>query len=305
MRHACYPGRAAFLQFSSSSAAYPKYNVLQALGVPLSDRFPRQLANWSHYCGNERCRTHSMLLLRPRKTPEANRLSILLGCMLLLVLQAATPQARAVTLSAAVKFLGRHLAPLRSNPFLQSSARPCRIGVANCFIPGKATLEATPVSTFEPRTVAGNEYRIVFLELRTLHRGPLAHHWLETETSAGKVTVGYGPATLPFIDAGQVSLQDEWGNIERISGMYPVPPLGLPPLNYRYARSPGEGRPIGKPIALTMPQAESLVQHIRRKKFVGPYIPIFHDCRTFVCATRSAAQGRSSLPCYLLFKGYW
>jgi hypothetical protein len=236
---------------------------------------------------------------------RADKKSFLLSCLLIFASCSLPVPARAATLSGAVKFLGRHLAPLRSNPFLQSSARPCRIGVANCFTPGKATLKAQSVSRFEPRTGADNEYRMVFLELRTLHRGPLAHHWLETETSAGKVTIGYGPATLPFIDAGQVSLQDQWGNIERISGMYPVPPLGLPPLNYRYARSPGEGRLIGEPIALTMAQAESLVQHIRRKKFVGPYIPIFHDCRTFVCATRSAAQGRSSLPCYLLFKGYW
>ena len=246
-----------------------------------------------------------MLLLRRQKTPEANRLPILLGCVILLTLLTAAPQARAITFSEAVKFFEHHLAPLRSNPFLQSSARPCRIGVANCFVPARASPKTKPISRLEPRPSAGDQTRVVFLELRTLHRGPLAHHWLETETSAGKVTIGYGPATLPFIDAGQVSLQDQWGNIERISGMYPVPPLGLPPLNYRYARSPGEGRLIGKPIALTMAQAESLVQHIRRKKFVGPYIPIFHDCHTFVCATRSAAQGRSSLPCYLLFKGYW
>ena len=250
-------------------------------------------------------RTRSTLLPRRRKTPEANRLTILLACVLLLILQSAAPQARAVTFSEAVKFLEHHMAPLRSNAFLQSSARPCRIGVANCFEPAHTAPKAKPVSRLEPRPSAGDQTRVVFLELRTLHRGPFAHHWLETETSAGKVTIGYGPATLPFIDAGQVSLQDTWGNIERISGMYPVPPLGLPPLNYRYARSPGEGRLIGKPIALTMAQAESLVQHLRHQKFVGPYIPIFHDCRTFVCATRSAAQGRSSLPCYLFFKGYW
>ncbi len=247
----------------------------------------------------------STLLRRRRKTSPANRLTILLSCVLLLILLTAAPHASAVTFSQAVKFLEHHMAPLRSNAFLQSSARPCRIGVANCFAPAHTAPKAKPVSRLEPRPTAGDQTRIVFLELRTLHRGPFAHHWLETETSAGKVTIGYGPATLPFIDAGQVSLQDTWGNIERISGMYPVPPLGLPPLNYRYARSPGEGRLIGKPIALTIAQAESLVQHVRHQKFVGPYIPIFHDCRTFVCATRSAAQGRSSLPCYLFFKGYW
>jgi hypothetical protein len=40
-------------------------------------------------------------------------------------------------------------------------------------------------------------------------------------------------------------------------------------------------------------------------KFIFPYIPIFHDCRTFVCAVQSSVRGKSTLPCYLLFKGYW
>ncbi len=250
-------------------------------------------------------RTRTVLPLRRREPPRAKTRLILLRCALMLVLLAASPQARALTFLGAVKFVEHHLAPLRSNPLLQSSAHPCHIGVVNCFIAAPTLPKAKPVYGFAPQTSPADQTHIVFLELRTLHRGPLAHHWLETETSAGKVTIGYGPATLPFIDAGQVSLQDEWGNIERISGMYPVPPLGLPPLNYRYARRPGEGRLIGKPIALTTAQAEALVQHIRHQKFVVPYIPIFHDCHTFVCTTRATAEGRPSLPCYLLFKGYW
>ena len=143
------------------------------------------------------------------------------------------------------------------------------------------------------------------LELRALHRGPLAHHWLEVESSRGKVTLGFGPATLPFIDAGQISLQDRYGNIERISGMYPLPMLGLPPLNHRYAKAPGAGHPIGTPIQLTVAEADTLVQKVRDHKFIGPYVPIFHDCRTFACSVQAAARGRSSLPCYVLFKGYW
>jgi hypothetical protein len=222
------------------------------------------------------------------------------------LLLCAVPVPAAVgTFTGAIKFLGHHLAPLRSNPFLQSSARPCRIGVSNCLLPANTTLEPKSVSMFESSAGGDGSTRVVLLELRTAHRGPLAHHWLETETSAGRVTIGFGPATLPFIDAGQVALQDEMGNVERISGMHPVPPLGLPPLNYRYARPPGDGHVIGKPIVLTVAQSEAFVRHIRQKKFVGPYIPIFHDCRTFVCAARSAAQGKSSLPCYLFFKGYW
>lgn len=214
-------------------------------------------------------------------------------------------QARAASLSGTIKFFKRHLAPLRSNPFLQSSARPCQIGVASCFVASDTSPAVKPVSTFEQRAEGDDPSRIVLLELRATHQIPFFHYWLETETSAGKVTIGFGPATLPFIDAGQVSLQDQWGNIERLSGVHPVPPLALPPLNYRYARTPGEGHVIGKPITLTMAQSDALVQRLRQRKTVGPYIPLFHDCRTFVCATRAAAQGQSSLPCYLLFKGYW
>jgi len=147
--------------------------------------------------------------------------------------------------------------------------------------------------------------RVVSLELRADHGGPFSHHWLEVESSAGKVTIGYGPATLPFIDAGQISLHDSFGNIERISGMSPVPVLGLPPLSYLDARAPGEGHSIGKPIPMTISQADTLVRKVRRSKFIGPYVPIFHDCRTYACTVQATAKGRSTLPCYLLFKGYW
>ena len=133
----------------------------------------------------------------------------------------------------------------------------------------------------------------------------MSHHWLELESSHGQVTIGFGPATLPFIDAGQISLQDSYGNIERFSGMHPLPVLGLPPLSYRYAKAPGAGRAIGKPISMTIAQADDLIQKERHRKFVGPYIPLFHDCRTFACTVQAHAKGRSSMPCYLLFKGYW
>jgi len=202
-----------------------------------------------------------------------------------------------------VILLHRLVSPFRSNPFLESRATPCNLGFANCFLPD-ASLEPTRTSEPEP-AVGEDRSRVVSLELRALHRGPFAHHWLEVESSRGKVTLGFGPATLPFIDAGQISLQDRYGNIERISGMYPLPMLGLPPLNYRYAKPPGAGHPIGQPIQLTVAEADTLVQKVREHEFIGPYVPIFHDCRSFACSVQAAAQGRSSLPCYLLFKGYW
>ena len=42
-----------------------------------------------------------------------------------------------------------------------------------------------------------------------------------------------------------------------------------------------------------------------RRKLIFPYIPIFHDCHTFVCTVKATADGKSTIPCYLLFKGYW
>lgn len=223
---------------------------------------------------------------------------------IILAVLVVSGQALAASPASMWRFLQHHLAPLRSNTFRQASARPCDIGIASCFAPVKQT-QNNQLSYAEKSTEPADEDRLVFLELRTAHRGPFVHHWIETETSNGRVTVGYGPATLPFIDAGQISLQDSWGNVERISGMHPLPPLGLPPVNYRYARAPGDGHVIGKPVVLTLAQSNALVAQIRQRKFVVPYIPMFHDCRTFVCTTQAKARNRSTLPCYFLFKGWW
>jgi hypothetical protein len=201
-----------------------------------------------------------------------------------------------------VKILQRLLVPFRSNPFSQSSVSPCGPGFAACFSSASA-VPSRKQSEF--RFAPEDSYRPVILELRTDHRGPMAHHWLELESAEGRMTIGFGPATLPFIDSGQVSLQDRYGNTKWISGMHPLPWLALPPIKYDYARNPGEGRIIGKPILLTTAQSEALTRKLQHLKFVGPYIPIFHDCRTFTCAVVASAQGHSTLPCYLLFKGYW
>jgi hypothetical protein len=195
------------------------------------------------------------------------------------------------------KLLHRLIAPFRSNAFLQDRATPCGLGFADCLLPSQPK-PASPAGIDDPT-------RVVFLQLRGSYCGPFAHHWLEVESSRGTMTLGFGPATVPFIDAGQVSLQDSYGNVERISGMHPLLVLSLPPLNYRYAKAPGSGHAIGNPIPLTVTQADTLIQKIRSRKFIGPYIPIFHDCRSFVCSVQAAAQGSSSLPCYALFKGYW
>jgi len=202
------------------------------------------------------------------------------------------------------KFLQRLAAPFRSNPLLQKRSAPCNLGFANCILPGASQSTNGFSEPLRDRDIE-DPSRVVALHLRALHGGPFTHHWVEVETSQGKVTLGFGPATLPFIDAGQISLQDNHGNVERISGMHPLPILGLPPLNYRYAKAPGAGHPIGKPISLTIAHADVLVEKIRHPRFIVPYVPIFHDCRTFACVVQARAEGRSSLPCYLLFKGYW
>jgi len=163
----------------------------------------------------------------------------------------------------------------------------------------------TSRSEFEFKLAAEDSNRPILLELRTDHGGPFAHHWLELEGEEGGITIGFGPATLPFIDSGQVSLEDSYGNLKWISGMHPLPLLALPPIKNHYAGSPGQGRILGEPIPLTMAQSEALIQKLQRMKFVGPYVPLFHDCRTFACAALASARGRSSLPCYLLFKGHW
>ena len=135
--------------------------------------------------------------------------------------------------------------------------------------------------------------------VRTLHGGPFAHHWIELESSRGPVTVGFGPATLPFIDAGQISIWYAHGKVERRGA------IRLISTGFNYAKPPGTGHPIGEPIHLTIAQADALIEKERHRKFIFPYIPIFHDCRTFVCAVQSSVRGKSTLPCYLLFKGYW
>jgi hypothetical protein len=174
--------------------------------------------------------------------------------------------------------------------------------LAACF----SSASTAPSRTeFEFKLAAEDSGRPVMLQLRADHGGTLGHQWLELESRGGGMTIGFGPATLPFIDSGEVSLQDRYGNIKWISGMHPLPWLALPPVKYHYARSPGEGHAVGKPIPLTGAQAEALIRKLQHLKFVGPYIPIFHDCHTFTCAVQASAQGHSTLPCYLLFKGQW
>lgn len=183
-------------------------------------------------------------------------------------------------------------------PFAQAqslAARSCRWGVTACFLPDNTSPGRAPGYAH----TAGGSSRVVIMQLRTLHGGPFAHHWIQLESSHGEVTIGYGPASIPFIDAGEISVWDAQGNVERFSGIHVLP------TNFNYSKPPGSGYAIGKPIQLTVAQSDALIEKERHRRFFIPYIPIFHDCRTFTCAAEASVQGKSSLPCYLLFKGYW
>jgi len=177
-------------------------------------------------------------------------------------------------------------------------AGSCGDGLANCFLSDDSSPALSHDAAASDYSLVSPTLRVVNMYVRTLHGGPFAHHWIEVGSSRGEVTIGYGPAALPFIDAGQISVWDEHGNIEK-TGMHFIS------TGFNYAKPPGSGRVVGKPIQLTVAQSDALIARQSRRKFLFPYIPIFHDCHTFVCTVKASVQGKSTLPCYLLFKGYW
>lgn len=182
---------------------------------------------------------------------------------------------------------------LTSSMLAQSASSPCANHLIRCFAPDEESL----VETGPPSPAATTAHPVV-MEIRESHGGVLAHHWIELETSRGMVSIGYGPASMPFLDAGQISIWDEHGN-EQSSGLH------ILPTHFNYAKPPGVGRIVGTPIELTQAQADAVLKKESHRKAIFPYIPIFHDCRTFVCTVKATADGKSTLPCYFLFKGYW
>ncbi|MGB8889395.1 MAG: hypothetical protein WCC87_21915 [Candidatus Korobacteraceae bacterium] len=171
--------------------------------------------------------------------------------------------------------------------------RLCDSGHANCLLDRSSNDGSAESLPFVSPS------HLVTMDVRTRHAGFFAHHWIEVESSHGPVTLGFGPATIPFIDIGQISVQDAHGHIDRRSWTH------LFSIFYRYAEVPGAGYTVGQPIQLTLARSDAIVEKQRHRKFVFPYIPLFHDCRTYTCTLQAAAQGKSSLPCYVLFKGYW
>ena len=170
---------------------------------------------------------------------------------------------------------------------------PCSSERIHCFVLG----ETDPYTSGPVATSFANTH-LVLMNVRALHGGVLAHQWVELQTSRGTVTIGYGPASVPFIDAGQISVWDQDGHIER-SGLH------LFPTRFNYANPPGAGKIVGQPMQLTLANSDEVLRKESHRKLIFPYIPLFHDCHTFVCTVKATASGKSTLPCYLLFEGYW
>jgi hypothetical protein len=126
-----------------------------------------------------------------------------------------------------------------------------------------------------------------------------SHQWLEVQTSKGPVTLGFGSALLPFIDRGQVTVEDAQGRVEHEYALHVLP------LYLSFGRPPGMGKDIGEVVYVPVSRADQIVEQQRHRRFIFPYIPLFHDCRTYVCAMQATVEGKSKLPCYFLLKGYW
>ena len=156
---------------------------------------------------------------------------------------------------------------------------------------------SAPAADSAPATgiVSGN----VVLQVRAASGGFLAHRWIQLGMSSDAVTISYGPANLPFLDAGQIVVRDGSGHVERVSRWH------LLPGSFTGSPLPGAGHAIGSAILISAAQARRLLRREQRHRFVAPYIPFFHDCHTFVCAALATAKGQSTLPCYLFFKGHW
>lgn len=163
-----------------------------------------------------------------------------------------------------------------------------------CFVSGIDTPTDSEVAA-PPTTTPG---MVVMQVRKAMIGGPFAHKWVQIDTSDDAITIGYGAANIPIIDAGQIVVVDE-KSVDLVSKWH------LFPWHVTPAERPGAGRLVGGPILVTDARATELITQQRQHRFVAPYIPLFNDCHTYVCAMTAKAQGKSTLPCYLLLKGHW
>ena len=170
----------------------------------------------------------------------------------------------------------------------QDVENPCTSGPSVCFLSGDG-LPGDPVASVS----------MVMLQVRTaLWGGPVAHRWVQVGTGPDAVTIGYGAANFPLVDAGQVIVTDSH-SVELVSRWHIFTGHLTP------AEVPGRGRAIGKTIFVSAAAANRLIAQQRRHRVVFPYIPLFHDCHTYVCEVMANAQGKSTLPCYFFLKGHF
>lgn len=173
---------------------------------------------------------------------------------------------------------------------------PCPAG-GTCFLAGNAA--APDANSLEAVSLLANTAGMVPVQVRMSNvAGPLGHKWVQVGTGENAVPIGYGAANFPLADSGQVVITDRRG-IETVSRWHLLP-FHLPP-----AELPDNGHTVGPPTYISVEQAQKFIVQQRRHRFLFPYIPLFHDCHTYACALMANAQGKSALPCYLLFKGHF
>ena len=128
--------------------------------------------------------------------------------------------------------------------------------------------------------------------------GRFAHKWVQIGSGPDAITFGYGAANVPIVDFGQIVVTGKNG-VDLVSSWH------LFPYHVTPAEAPDRGLTVGQPVYVSVEQAYQLIQGQRRHRFVFPYIPLFHDCHTYACRLKANAEGKSSLPCYLWFKGHF
>lgn len=177
----------------------------------------------------------------------------------------------------------------------QHKPSPCPSG-ASCFVPNASTPEPyDPAAT----SLLANPAGLVRVQVRMAEiGGPLAHKWVQIGTGENAVTIGYGAANFPLVDTGQIVVADR-GGVELVSRWHLFPGHITP------AEPPDHGHPVSPPVYVSVAQAQKLIRQQRRHRFLFPYIPLFHDCHTYVCSLMAAVKGKSSLPCYLWFQGHF
>ena len=123
----------------------------------------------------------------------------------------------------------------------------------------------SPAAPINPKSPEASCLGLASVAFRSGRGGLFAHHWVEVQTSRGSYTLDFGPALIPFIDRGQITVEDRYGHIE---WRYLLHPFSL---HWNFARAPG--------IAGTSPRS--------------------FTCRSAKPMPWSSANGTSTLYCHI------